>query len=315
MSSVNGNSNGSIQIQSTTPLPGPFQNYKYGAFINSPTEMGMQGETSGWGLDTIGTNFGGLISYIQLLVTGSSQASKAAAIDYPVSGLRFAQPLGNAYAFNTGFKCTDSNGQLQDAVAYINNVPLGNIPFISSFMGVGNVSELRGLLPGIFENFNGFNPMIIVNSLDISNGERCNSDVENNLAYSLPVTNINEDGTDYKSGVDPVSYSQLYMFDNMVSEIDPCLFRGRDGTPGSRKNPVTNEKCRETFSNINTSNDAINNLNNMNNKLQNDIQNNLSMLTKLNNEDWVIQLYYISFSILIIFIIIKIMNKNYRLKF
>lgn len=310
MTGVNGNSNGSIQIQSTTPLPGPFQNYKYGAFINSPTEMGMKGETSGWGLDTIGTNFGGLISYIQLLVTGTSEASKAAAIDYPVSGLRYSQPLGNAYAFKTGFKCTDSTGKLQDAVAYINNVPLGNIPFISSFMGVGDVSELRGLLPGIFENFNGFNPMIIVDSLDISNGERCNIDVETNLAYSLPLTNINEDGTDYRSGVEPVSYSQLYMFDNMVSEIDPCVFRGSDGTPGSRTNPVTNKRCKESFSNINSNNNTIIN---MNNQLQNDIQNNLLMLTKLNNEDWVIQLYYISFSILIIFIIIKIMNKYNRL--
>ena len=36
MSGVSGNSNGSIQIQSTTPLPRPFQNYKYGGFINSP---------------------------------------------------------------------------------------------------------------------------------------------------------------------------------------------------------------------------------------------------------------------------------------
>jgi len=316
---------GTISINTDRKLPGPFQNYKYGAFINSPTEMGMKGETSGWGLDTIGTNFGGLISYIQLLVTGTSQASKAAAIDYPVSGLRFAQPLGNAYTFNTGFKCKDSNGELQDAVAYVNNIPLGNIPFISSFMGAGDISELRGLLPGMFENFNGFNPMIIVNALGIENGDDCNEQVEKELAFSLPVTNINEDGTDYQSGVPPVSYSQLYMFNNMVSEIDPCLFRGTDGSPGSRQNPVTRETCRESFSNIdgntnsNTNSDINNNCSvtnsgrvdsSLTSKLQNDIQNNLSMLSKLNSEDWIIQLYYISFSILIIFIIIKIMNKK-----
>ena len=105
----------------------------------------------------------------------------------------------------------------------------------------------------------------------------------------------------------------------MVSEIDPCLFRGTDGSPGSRQNPVTRETCRESFSNIDgntNSNRSVNNLGrvdtSLTSKLQNDIQNNLSMLTKLNNEDWVIQLYYISFTILIIFIIIKTMNKNCR---
>lgn len=296
-----------VKIDVDRKLPGPFQKYSYGAFINSPSDMGMSGTTSGWGLDTIGDNFGGLISYIQLLVTGTSRASKAAAIDSPLGGPKNYQPLGNAYVFNTGFTCKDSNGTSQDAVAYINNIPLGNIPLISSFMGAGNIQELRGLLPGIFENLNGFNPMIIVGALDICNNEPCNKEVETDPKYSLPTTNIDQsDGQGYERGKPKVEYSRYYMFDSLVANIDPCLFRGDlDNDPSSRQNPVTKKRCREAFTNINN-----NNISNSNKILQNEIDTNLNMLTNLSKNDWIIQLYYISISILIIFILIKILNKN-----
>ena len=292
-----------ITVEYKSKMPGPFQNYSYGSFIKSPVAMGMSGATSGWGLDTIGTNFGGLISYIELLVTGTSVASKAASIDYPLGGDRTNQPLGNAYVFNTGFTCIDKKGTKQNAVAYMNNIPLGNIPFISNLLGAGDVSELRGLLPGIFEDLNGFDPMIIVNALDICNNSPCNEEVETDPQYSLPTTNISSDGKSYDDDKPPVEFSQYYMFDSFVSQIDPCIFRGKLGTgidnTSTRQNPVTKEKCRESFTNIN-------------NNLQNEIEKNVNMLTNLHSNDWLIQLYYISLSILIIFILIKILNKNIK---
>ena len=140
------NSTSNFTISAPKNVAGPFQNIQLGAFINSPSEMGMSGQTSGWGLSTIGKNMGGLMSYIQLLVTGSSKASKAAAFNSEFNGLTTNQPLGNSYFFNTGFECTDSTGTLRPAVGFINNVPLGNIPFISNVLGAGNVQDMRGLM-------------------------------------------------------------------------------------------------------------------------------------------------------------------------
>ncbi len=262
----------------------------------------MKGETSGWGLDTIGDNFGGLISYVELLVTGSGRASGAASIRYPFDNKSEGAPLGNAYIFNTGLKCKSNiDGGLKDAVAYMNNIPLGNIPLISSF-GTGNIQELRGLLPGIFENLSGFNPMIILNAIDISDGELCQKEMEEDSHYSLPLTNISSDGQSYEDDKAPVEFSKIYTFESLAAEIDPCLFRGDGLNPSSRKNPVTNKRCRESFTNINQNNEI--------NNMETTIANHIDYLTKLNKDDWVIQLYYISISVLIIFIIIKVFNKH-----
>ena len=46
---------------------------------------------------------------------------------------------------------------------YIDNVPAGNIPFISSGLGV-NFSEFKGLIPGTISNLNAFNPMTMFQS-------------------------------------------------------------------------------------------------------------------------------------------------------
>lgn len=298
-----------ITLESSGNFPGPFQNYVYGAFIKTPTELGMKQNVSGMGIDTIGDNFGALISYITLLVSGTSKASKARSIDsYNYLTAKTGQPLGNAYFFNTGFKCTDKDGVLQDAHAYMNNVPLGNIPFISSVLGAGDMQSLRGILPGMFEDLNGFNPMIIVDALDICNGMPCNYNVAYDEKYRLPITNISADGKSYIIGKEPVEFINQYMVDPLIETIDPCLFYGvSDGSSKTSDNPVSNKTCNQTIPESFTN---INNINNINNKLKKDIDDNLNILNNLTKNDWIIQLYYISVSILIIFILIKILNKS-----
>lgn len=312
---VNSDSGSSLQIKTDRVLPGPFQKYNYGSFIKSPGSMGMSGGSGGsFGLSQIATNFGSLVSYVQVLVNGFSPASRAVSLFDSTEG---QAPLGNAYTFNTGFQCTDQNGNLQDAVAYINNVPMGNIPFISQIVG-GDVTSLRGLLPGMFENLNGFNPMIIVDTLAINNGDPCNVSVATDPKYYLPVTNISSDGRTYDvtNGRPKTEFIPAYMFDSMLNNIDPCMFQGGE-------NPVTLETCptiNERFSNINDdtnnkTNNTSNNTNNENNenneqKIANDLNANINMLTQLSKENWIIELYYISLSILFIFIIIKILHKK-----
>ena len=96
-------------------------------------------------------NVEGLIEYVELLVTGDSKASAT------------GKPLGNKFFLKTGGKCAaiDSCSDPNDASTcekvdryiYVDNVPEGNIPFISSGLGV-NFSDFKGLIPGAMGNLN-----------------------------------------------------------------------------------------------------------------------------------------------------------------
>ena len=130
-------------------LLGP--DYPYYKYIKSPSDIGMSSKGS---LSQLGKDVEGLIEYVNLLVSGKSKASAT------------GQPLGNKFFLKTGGKCLDKStdpGQEVDRYIYINNVPMGNIPFISSGMGV-NFSDFKGLIPGTISNLNAFNPMTMLQS-------------------------------------------------------------------------------------------------------------------------------------------------------
>ena len=117
------------------------QNYKYQQHINSPEEMGMSSEGS---FRAIGNNVGGLISYVELLVAGGGKATKKGTGD----GI-----LGDRFFLKTGGQCKDiQSGNKVDRYIYIDNVPDGSLPFISSGLGDVKFSSLRGLVPGILTN-------------------------------------------------------------------------------------------------------------------------------------------------------------------
>ena len=125
-------------------LLGP--SYPYYKYIRTPTEIGMSDKGT---LAQLGKNINGLVAYVDLLVSGNGKASAT------------GKPLGNKFFLKTGGKCTDKLTQQEvDRFIYINNVPQGNIPFISSGMGV-NFGQFKGLIPGTISNLNAFNPMEI----------------------------------------------------------------------------------------------------------------------------------------------------------
>ena len=99
--------------------------YAYYKFIKNPGELGM-GADGG----KIATNIGGIISYVELLAAGKSNASTA--------GI-----LGDKYFMKTGATCKDvDTGESVTRSLYINNVPDGSIPFISSMTGT-DFKDLR----------------------------------------------------------------------------------------------------------------------------------------------------------------------------
>ena len=185
--------------------------YPYYKYIKTPTNIGMSDKGS---LSQMGKNINGLISYVDLLVSGKSKAS--------VTG----RPLGNKFFLNTGGKCIDKSTKKEvDRYVYINNVPMGSIPFISSGMGI-NFSDFKGLIPGTISNLNAFNP----NALMRSFLEGSKPDCQEITMETIDIYNNKSIESHFVTTID-------------VNNMDPCAF-------SNKKNPNTGAKCKETFSNI-----------------------------------------------------------------
>ena len=132
--------------------------YPYYSNIKTPSQIGMSQTGT---MTALGKNINGLIQYVELLVQGSSSASKT------------GQPLGNKFFLNTGGKCNDvATNTQQDRYIYINNVPDGDIPFISSAMGQ-NFKDFRGLIPGIMSDLNVLNPFELTSAFMVGSNPDC----------------------------------------------------------------------------------------------------------------------------------------------
>jgi hypothetical protein len=194
--------------------------YPYYKNIKTPSQIGMSDKGS---IQQMGKNIEGLIEYVNLLVTGDSKASATGG------------PLGNRFFLKTGAKCAAidscsntndiSSCQKVDRYIYVDNVPSGNIPFISSGLGV-NFSEFKGLIPGAMSNLNVLNPFAILKGFLSGSNPPC---------QSITMTTITADNVR--------SSESHYVTLSDIGNMDPCVFP-------DRKNPVTGQGCREEFQNI-----------------------------------------------------------------
>jgi len=216
--------------------------YPYYKNIRTPSEIGM---TSDGSISALTKDIDGLINYVTLLVEGSGKASAT------------GNPLGNKFFLKTGAKCKDvSTSETVDRYIYVNNVPEGNIPFISQGLGV-NFSEFKGLIPGTMSNLNVLNPYSILQSFMSGSVPDCQS----LTMQTIDVNNNSSSETHYVTLVD-------------IQNMDPCSFQ-------DKTNPITKNKCRETFQNTE--------------KLPNDITT---------------QIYFLALALLVIYILYKLMKKQ-----
>lgn len=195
--------------------------YPYYKNIKTPSQIGMSDNGT---IQQMATDINGLIQYVELLVTGNSSASAT------------GNPLGNKFFLQTGAKCaaidscTDANDastcQKVDRYIYVDNVPEGNIPFISSGLGV-NFSEFKGLIPGAMGNLNVLNPFAIMRAFMSGSNPPC---------QTITMTTINNDNVK--------SSESHYVTLADISNMDPCTFP-------NGKNPVTGQQCKETFTSLN----------------------------------------------------------------
>lgn len=196
-------------------LLGP--NYPYYKHIKTPSQIGMSDKGT---IKQMSKNIEGLIEYVQLLVSGDSKASAT------------GRPLGNKFFLQTGGKClatdqcADANDpttcEKVDRYIYVNNVPQGNIPFITSGMGV-TFTDLRGLIPGAMGNLEVLNPFGIMRAFLSGATPPC----QPITMETINNDNVKSSETNYVTLVD-------------IRNMNPCTFP-------ERKNPITGVPCREAF--------------------------------------------------------------------
>ena len=183
--------------------------YNYAKQIKAPSELGMSGDGN---MGALARDVAGLINYTEVLVSGKSRAQ------------RTSGPLGNKFFLKTGGQCKSKDGQLHDRWIYVNNVPTGSIPFLTSMTGAA-LGDFRGLVPGTVENLGHLNPLALFGGFMQGTNPKCRK--------------LNLKADDGKRG--------LYVADADIANLNPCLF------PGSR-NPVSGKRmsgCKVGFQNIN----------------------------------------------------------------
>jgi len=202
------------------------EDYPYQNNIKSPGNIGIRDTGT---MPQLGRNINGMREYSNLLLTGNSRAS--------VSG----GPLGNKYFLKTGAQCraaeTCDSSQINckdvDRYIYINNIPGGNIPFISNGTG-SNFSFARGLIPGALESLNVLNPMAIFRAFRDGSNPRCQ------MLKMQTVDNNNNRSSE-----------SHYVTIADITSMDPCWFCY---TPEYKcTNPVTGKKCTSGFSTLSES--------------------------------------------------------------
>jgi hypothetical protein len=139
--------------------------YDYGGHIKTPLEMGM---SAAGNFGALADDVSGILGYVDLLIGGQCTMGRCASkyLDNPdgSSGATFPSPLGNQFFLDTAVQCNDKEtGKKVTRSIYINNIPDGQIPFVSNISGGGTtVDEFKGLVPGIMSNIAQIHPMEIL---------------------------------------------------------------------------------------------------------------------------------------------------------
>lgn len=254
--------------------------YDYWKNIKQPGQMGMSSEGS---LDALATNVDGLLSYVQVLVTGGGNASKT------------GKPLGNKFFLKTNGKCREmtienwkkeqeedkkwnseyeqvekdlknksisedaatkkknalsalkdkrdkerekAHNKIVDRWIYVNNIPDGTIPFISSGADGSSFSDLRGLIPGAMGNLAALNPAPLFKAFVTGSTPDC---------AKISLESVDE------TNAKMTESRHLALMD--VEVMNPCYF-------SNGSNPISGSTC-QGFTTV-TASSANNNTNNKN---------------------------------------------------
>jgi len=198
-------------------LLGP--DYLYWKRILKPSDMGMSADGN---FDALTNDVSGLINYVELLVSGNG-------------GSTTGKPLGDKFFLKTGGQCTDvASKKKVDRYIYIDNVPNGNIPFISSGLGGTDFTDFEGLIPGVLGDLGKLNPLNLFKSFMMGDNPDC-------MTVTLETIKPAVDGNLNDTGQDINGTEKQFVAVADVKNMDPCIFN-------DKKNPADPSlTCTETF--------------------------------------------------------------------
>jgi hypothetical protein len=247
--------------------------YNYSKFIKTPSGLGMSAEGK---MEVLADDIGGLMAYVGLLVDGRSNASTT------------RRPLGNKFFLPTSLKCNDTvTGEEATRSIYINNVPDGQIPFISNAMGGTGFSQFRGLVPGLMSNMAQIHPMGILSAFTAGDAPDCQSIT----METIDASNVSGTGVAY------VTHADIKM---MNPEWFPSRTRPTLIMEYSNKSKADGAKKSENFT---TLRDTMP----MNDMMSiNDTKPNYSQMPA----DVFIKLYYSALGLIGIYLLLKIFLKK-----
>ena len=260
-------------------LMGP--NYPYVKYINGTQRMRMGPRWS-----NIANNISGLGAYVQLLVEGGGRAS------------RTGKPLGNKFFLKTAGKCKavdsrlnpvkvasktkkDKDGKpvkeqkMVDRYMFVNNIPDGDIPLISSAAGGTNFSTFRGLIPGMLSNLNVLNPEDLFKSFIMSTEPKC----AKISMDTVDTNNVKRRETNY------VPVTEIKM-------INACLFP-------DKYNRFNGKRCNEAFENMESESE-----------LTTGDYESASLSEMLTSGDPLAKFYYAMLGLLVTYIVHRLMKKR-----
>jgi hypothetical protein len=170
-------------------------NYDYIKHIRSPSQMQLAVSGNMW---EFGNDIAAIGDYIAVLIAGPSRANI-----YP------ERPLGMSYMQPTNAKCTDINADVSGSMVqrsiFVNNIPLGNIPLLTSAADGQDFTSFRGLIPGIAQNLEVLNPYTFAKGLLGGGAPPC-------MKVTLPTIDA--------SGI--VKTNTGYVTIEDLTDMDPC---------------------------------------------------------------------------------------------
>jgi len=198
-------------------LIGP--NYPYHSYIATPAGLGMSTEGT---ISATENNVAQLLHYIQMMIEGTGPANK--------NPLGSSKPMGNAFFLKTGGHCKDvQSGQLVDRYLWINNIPNGTIPFLTSNSGI-EFTDFTGLVPGMMEDLGALNPIEIIKGFMEGNNPPC---------QQITMETVGQP----PSGPNVASTHSFHVATEDIANIAPCDFP-------EKSNPITKVNCRSTFTTL-----------------------------------------------------------------
>ena len=188
--------------------------YHYARKINNPKELGMSSRGS---LGALARDVNGLVQYMRILVEGRGQANKQG-----------GRPLGGKFYLKTAGKCM-GGGSVRDRYIYVNNVPQGNVPFIST-IAASNFGAFQGFIPAVIENTGKMNPLSLFSGFMQKTKPPCRK------------LNLPADG----------SPGSAWVADSDIADLDPGLWKVYGKVSGNHVTKTPGRGCaKSAFTNMN----------------------------------------------------------------